>query len=134
MECCSAELYGKLLKVPTVYWSLELLLDTESFYPKGTRLLSRTIGGLSGSSFPGHLSPDRHRWKECDIWTKEPLTSEKSVAHVLSIVFLSKMVPHIPPKGLQMVRPCRSVRRSYHTKCTSTRTTVLLLSQMRHWK
>ena len=91
---------------------------TRKVFTQKARVCGKHHWALSHPSSTSHLSPDRHRWKECDIWTKEPLTSEKIVAHALSIVFLSKMVPHIPPKGLQMVRPCRSVRSLYQGKCT----------------
>jgi len=45
------------------------------------------------------------------FWYKDTLTSEKIVVSMSALDFISYMVPHIPPKGLQIVRYAGLYRR-----------------------
>ena len=76
---------------------------TESFYPKGIDA-ARYIGRYLGHPplVTSHLTDyDGHH---VTFWFKETDTGEKRVVHCSALEFISHMVPHIPPKGLQLIR------------------------------
>ena len=79
------------------------VVHTESFYPKGidaARYIGRYLGHPPLAT--SHLID--YDGKSVTFWYKDTQTSEKIVVKCSALDFISKMVPHIPPKGLQMVR------------------------------
>jgi len=79
------------------------VVHTESFYPKGidaARYIGRYLGHPPLAT--SHLID--YDGKIVTFWYKDTQTSEKIVVKCSALDFISKMVPHIPPKGLQMVR------------------------------
>ena len=76
---------------------------TESFYPKGidaARYIGRYLGHPPLAT--SHLTD--YDGKCVTFWYKDTQTSEKIIVKCSALDFISKMVPHIPPKHLQMVR------------------------------
>jgi hypothetical protein len=76
---------------------------TESFYPKGieaARYIGRYLGHPSLAT--SHLTD--YDGQTVTFWYKDTQTDEKIVMHCSAMDFISYMVPHIPPQGLQMVR------------------------------
>jgi len=51
------------------------------------------------------------------FWYKDTLTSEKIVVRCSALDFISYMVPHIPPKGLQIVRYAGLYARCVKRRC-----------------
>ena len=75
---------------------------TESFYPKdfdAARYIGRYLGHPPLAT--SHLTD--YDGKYVTFWYKDTQTSEKIIVKCSALDFISKMVPHIPPKGLQMV-------------------------------
>jgi len=79
------------------------MVHTESFYPKGIEA-ARYIGRYLGHPplATSHLTD--YDGKTVIFWYKDTQTGEKIVVRCSALDFISSMVPHIPPKGLQMVR------------------------------
>ena len=79
------------------------MVHTESFYPKGIEA-ARYIGRYLGHPplATSHLTD--YDGKTVTFWYKDTQTGEKIVVRCSALDFISSMVPHIPPKGLQMVR------------------------------
>jgi hypothetical protein len=79
------------------------MVHTESFYPKGIEA-ARYIGRYLGHPplATSHLTD--YDGKTVTFWYKDTQTGEKIVVRCSALDFISFMVPHIPPKGLQMVR------------------------------
>jgi hypothetical protein len=76
---------------------------TESFYPKGieaARYFGRYLGHPPLAT--SHLTD--YDGKTVTFWYKDTQTDEKIVVRCSAMDFISYMVPHIPPKGLQLVR------------------------------
>ena len=92
------------------------MVHTESFYPKGIEA-ARYIGRYLGHPplATSHLTD--YDGKTVTFWYKNTQTDEKIVVRCSALDFISYMVPHIPPKGLQMVRYAglyaRCVKRRY---------------------
>jgi hypothetical protein len=92
------------------------MVHTESFYPKGidaARYIGRYLGHppLATSHLTGYDG------KTVTFWYKDTLTGEKNVVHCSAMDFISWLVPHIPPKGLQMVRYAGLYARCIKRKC-----------------
>jgi hypothetical protein len=79
------------------------MVPTQSFYPKGIEA-ARYIGRYLGHPplATSHLTD--YDGKTVTFWYKDTQTGEKIVVRCSALDFISSMVPHIPPKGLQMVR------------------------------
>ena len=79
------------------------MVHTESFYPKGIEA-ARYIGRYLGHPplATSHLTD--YDGKTVTFWYKDTQTGEKIVVRCSALDFISSMIPHIPPKGLQMVR------------------------------
>jgi len=79
------------------------VVHTESFYPKGIEA-ARYIGRYLGHPplATSHLtSYDGHN---VTFWYKDTETGMRKVVRCSGMDFISMLVPHIPPKGMQMVR------------------------------
>jgi hypothetical protein len=79
------------------------MVYTESFYPKGidaARYIGRYLGHPPLAT--SHLTDyDGHF---VTFWYKDTETGLRQVVHCSALDFISLLVPHIPPKGLQIVR------------------------------
>jgi hypothetical protein len=76
---------------------------TESFYPKGIEA-AKYVGRYLGHPPIATSRLLNYDGKTVTFFYKDTQTDEKIVVHCSALDFISKLIPHIPPKGLQIVR------------------------------
>ena len=89
---------------------------TESFYPKGLEA-AKYIGRYLGHPplATSHLTA--YNGQRVTYWYTDTLTGEKQTVTCSALDFISRLVPHIPPKGIQLVRYAGLYARNVKRQC-----------------
>lgn len=97
---------------------------TESFYPKGLEA-AKYIGRYLGHPplATSHLTA--YDGDRVTYWYNDTLTGEKQTVTCSPLDFISRLVPHIPPKGFQMVRYVGLYARNVKRQCADLAHTAL---------
>jgi Putative transposase len=97
---------------------------TESFYPKGLEA-AKYIGRYLDHPplATSHLTA--YDGQQVTYWYTDTLTGEKQTVNCSALDFISRLVPHIPPKGMQLVRHAGLYARNVKRKCADLAHTAL---------
>ena len=100
------------------------MVHTESIYPKGVdaaRYIGRYLGHPPLAT--SHLLD--YDGQRVTFWYKDTQTGERQIIRCSAMDFISYMVPHIPPKGLQIVRYAGLYARCIKRRCADIANTTL---------
>lgn len=91
-------------------------VHTESFYPKGLEA-ARCIGRYLGHPplATSHLID--YDGQRVTFWYQDTQTGERQTVVCTALDFISRLVPHIPPKGMQLVRYAGLYARNVKRRC-----------------
>lgn len=89
---------------------------TESFYPKGLEA-AKYIGRYLGHPplATSHLTA--YDGQQVTYWYADTLTGERQTVTCSALDFISRLIPHVPPKGMQLVRYTGLYARNVKHKC-----------------
>ncbi len=91
-------------------------VHTDSFYPKGLNA-AQYIGRYLGHPPLATSHITDYDGQQVTYWYKDTYTAQRITVTCSALDFISRMVPHIPPKGMQVVRYAglyaRNVKRKF---------------------
>jgi predicted RNA-binding Zn-ribbon protein involved in translation (DUF1610 family) len=97
---------------------------TESFYPKGldaAQYIGRYLGHPPLAT--SHLTA--YDGQQVTYWYIDTATKAKQTVTCSALDFISRLIPHIPPKGMQLVRHAGLYARSIKRQCAEMAHTAL---------